>query len=83
MNYVKKLEGDKVIFSPTELSEARKYMAWYNDFEIGFFTGTQDSLLTEEDEIASLKKLSKEGYLFTILDKDTKNSNRKLWYSSN
>ena len=72
MNYVKKLEGDKVIFAPIEKSEARKYMAWYNDFEIGFFTGTQDKLLTEDDEIASLEKLSKEGYLFTILDKDTK-----------
>lgn len=72
MNYVKKLEGEKVIFSPIERSEARKYMAWYNDFEIGFFTGTQDMLLTEEDELASLDKLSKEGYLFAILDKDTK-----------
>jgi RimJ/RimL family protein N-acetyltransferase len=47
-------------------------MAWYNDFEIGFFTGTQDMLLTEEDEIAYLEKHSKAGYLFTILDKDTK-----------
>jgi len=72
MNYVKKLEGEKVIFSPIEMSEARKYMVWYNDFEIGFFTGTQDKIITEEDEIAVLKEFSKKGYLFTILDKDTK-----------
>ncbi len=72
MNYVKKLEGEKVIFAPVEKSEARKYMAWYNDFEIGFFLGTQEKLLTEEDEIDALERLSKAGYLFVVLDKETK-----------
>jgi RimJ/RimL family protein N-acetyltransferase len=72
MNYVKKLEGEKVIFAPVEKSEARKYMAWYNDFEIGFFLGTQEKLITEDDEIEAIERLSKAGYLFVVLDKETK-----------
>lgn len=72
MNYVKKLEGEKVIFAPVEISEVRKYMPWYNDFEIGFFLGTQDRIVTEEEQVADLEKLARDGYVFTILDKDTK-----------
>lgn len=73
MKYIKKLEGEKVIFAPVEASEIRKYMPWYNDFEIGFFLGTQDRVVTEEEQKADLEKLAKDGYVFTILDKTTKN----------
>lgn len=72
MSYVKKLEGQKVIFTPVDYSDVKKYTPWYNDFEVGFFLGTQDRIVTEEDQVTYLEKLSQNGYLFTILDKDTK-----------
>ncbi|OQY36717.1 MAG: hypothetical protein B6226_06110 [Candidatus Cloacimonetes bacterium 4572_65] len=72
MNYAKKLEGKKVFFAPLELDDARKYMSWYNDFEMGFFLGTQDRVITEVEELEILKSNLKNGYNFVIVDKETK-----------
>ncbi len=74
MEYVRKLEGSKIFLAPIEVDEARKYISWYNDFEIGFFLGTQDRIVTEGQEKNILERLSNSNkdYQFTIVDLETK-----------
>lgn len=73
MKYCKKLETDKVIFAPAERSEIRRYMDWLNDFEVGFFMGLQGNLYTEEEASNRIEELIYDGFLFVIIDKETKN----------
>lgn len=69
MKYYRKLVGDKVYLSPTNLEDIDKYTEWINDLEVAINLGSAAEVFNQEKEKEMLEKLIEEGQHFALVEK--------------
>ncbi len=67
MKYFKKLLGEKIYLSPTNLEDVEKFTEWLNDFEITDYLGRSHYLITLENERKYLEETPQNEIAFVIV----------------
>lgn len=69
--YFRKLLGEKVYLSPTDVNDAEKFVKWINDLEITQYTGLSRKIIGITKEKKILEYMIKDSHVnFSIIDKE-------------
>jgi len=71
MTYYKKIVGEKVYLSPIDPDDYEKFTGWVNDLEVTLHLTLSPLIINAEKEKEVLEKMSREGYNFAIIAKET------------
>ncbi len=71
MSYYKKIAGDKVYLSPIDPGDYEKFTEWLNDLDVTLHLTLSPLIINAEKEKEMLEKMSREGYHFAIVTKET------------
>lgn len=70
MKYFKKLEGEKIYLSPTNVEDAESYTKWMNDFNVTDYIARSGKLISLEEEREWLKNKKEQNKIFAIIKQE-------------